>query len=229
MICQQCGKELPEGTVFCDGCGAQQAAPVAPVAPEAPVVAPAKGGKGKLIGIVVGAVAVVAAVVIVLILLLGGGSVGEAKKFVKYDATDNFEAMFKMAPQFAIDMAFEKADVENMSDFVDEYLGLEMMKEYDEEDAAEKVTYKEAEVIEVYDEDEIEEFIKENAGEGKPFKKSDLSEIDEIVIVEVIYFEDGDRGTVPITMIKVGGKWCSWSATQQVVSIGTMIEMENKK
>lgn len=39
MTCTNCGKTLPEGAVFCDGCGAKQTAPVAPAAPvvETPV------------------------------------------------------------------------------------------------------------------------------------------------------------------------------------------------
>ncbi len=48
MLCRNCGRELPEGSAFCDGCGARQAAdaqesayaqaiPVAPT-PAAPVV-----------------------------------------------------------------------------------------------------------------------------------------------------------------------------------------------
>ena len=45
MFCLNCGKELPEGAAFCNGCGASQAqASVAPTyvpAPEAPVYAPA--------------------------------------------------------------------------------------------------------------------------------------------------------------------------------------------
>ena len=36
MTCTNCGKALPEGAMFCDGCGAKQTAPVTPVA-ETPV------------------------------------------------------------------------------------------------------------------------------------------------------------------------------------------------
>jgi len=46
MTCTNCGKTLPEGAVFCDGCGAKQTAPAAPAAPvvetpAAPAAAPA--------------------------------------------------------------------------------------------------------------------------------------------------------------------------------------------
>ncbi|MBQ4081981.1 MAG: zinc ribbon domain-containing protein, partial [Clostridia bacterium] len=37
MICSQCGKTLPDGSRFCDACGAPQAVETAPVA--APVAA----------------------------------------------------------------------------------------------------------------------------------------------------------------------------------------------
>lgn len=37
MICQNCGRELPEGVAFCDNCGASQPAPATAAAPTAPV------------------------------------------------------------------------------------------------------------------------------------------------------------------------------------------------
>ena len=45
MFCENCGKQIPDGSAFCDGCGAkltQEAAPVASAQTEAPVAAPAK-------------------------------------------------------------------------------------------------------------------------------------------------------------------------------------------
>lgn len=41
MTCTNCGKALPEGAAFCDGCGAKQTAPVTPVAPVVETPAPA--------------------------------------------------------------------------------------------------------------------------------------------------------------------------------------------
>ncbi|MBQ5334858.1 MAG: zinc ribbon domain-containing protein [Oscillospiraceae bacterium] len=43
MYCKQCGKELPDGSVFCPDCGAQQTAD-APAAAPAATAAPAAGG-----------------------------------------------------------------------------------------------------------------------------------------------------------------------------------------
>ncbi len=82
MFCEKCGKQIPDGSVFCDGCGAPVAAPATP----ANTADPAAGGaavqtpaapkqplnRKTLIGIVA-AVAVVV-VVILLIALIAGGS-----------------------------------------------------------------------------------------------------------------------------------------------------------
>ena len=102
MFCPNCGKELPEGAAFCNGCGAPQAQAPAPAAPAAPVYAPApetpayapapeapayapvyaapapkqslmdKLGK-KGLAIVIGAAAAVVALIVILVVVFGGG------------------------------------------------------------------------------------------------------------------------------------------------------------
>lgn len=83
MFCEKCGKQLPDGSAFCDGCGAPVAASApagneaesgaggtavqAPVAPRQPL------NKKALIGIVA-AVAVVIVVILLIALIAGGGS-----------------------------------------------------------------------------------------------------------------------------------------------------------
>lgn len=89
MFCENCGKQIPDGSAFCENCGARiavEAAPAAPVEAAAPVaVAPAKKltfaglvekaktihQKNKLIFPIAGAVLVVAIVLIVVFSILG--------------------------------------------------------------------------------------------------------------------------------------------------------------
>ncbi|MBQ7801334.1 MAG: zinc ribbon domain-containing protein [Oscillospiraceae bacterium] len=76
MFCKNCGNQIPDGTRFCDKCGApqetaQNAAPQyqPPVQNAAPQAAPKKSNTAV---IVVAAVAVIAVVALVLVLVLGG-------------------------------------------------------------------------------------------------------------------------------------------------------------
>lgn len=92
MFCEKCGKQIPDGSAFCDGCGAkliQEATPVAAPAPEAaPAAAPAAPAKAsflatllekvkaihqknKLIFPIAGAVVVVAIALVILFSVLG--------------------------------------------------------------------------------------------------------------------------------------------------------------
>ena len=88
MFCEKCGKQIPDGSAFCDGCGAkltQEAAPVQTPAPEAAPAAPAKAPflatllakakaihqKNKLIFPIAGAVVVVAIALLIVFSILG--------------------------------------------------------------------------------------------------------------------------------------------------------------
>ena len=93
MFCEKCGKQIPDGSAFCDGCGAKLTQEVAPVAaPEAaPAVAPAAPAapakppffatllakakaihqKNKLIFPIAGAVVVVALALVIVFGILG--------------------------------------------------------------------------------------------------------------------------------------------------------------
>lgn len=95
MFCEKCGKQIPDGSAFCDGCGAkltQEAAPVEAAAPVAAPAAPAAAAapaakpnffavlaakakaihqKNKLIFPIAGAVLVVAIAVLVVLGILG--------------------------------------------------------------------------------------------------------------------------------------------------------------
>ena len=88
MFCENCGKQIPDGSAFCDGCGAkltQEAAPVQATAPEAAPAAPAKAPflatllakakaihqKNKLIFPIAGAVVVVAIALLIVFSILG--------------------------------------------------------------------------------------------------------------------------------------------------------------
>ena len=237
MVCKQCGKELPEGTVFCDACGMKVEEPVvAPAAPAVvvPEVAAAVVKKASKFAPIMSVIAFVLALVVAIALFLpmlpAGGAVGAAKKVAKFSAKLQIEKYFNMAPDFAVDKALDEADVDSISELVDAYLDSDAMKDFDEEeDAAKKVSYKEAEVVRVYDEDEIDDFIKQYAGEGKTFKKGDLSDIKEIKEVEVIYFADGNRYSMDYTMVKIGGKWYSWDAVEVLMSAAMTVKMENDK
>ncbi len=92
MFCEKCGKQLPDGALFCDGCGAKiaqaaqapAAAPADPAAapaaaPAAPAQVPAKKkplNKKGLLGLAAVAAAVI--VVVVAIVLIAGAGGGKA-------------------------------------------------------------------------------------------------------------------------------------------------------
>lgn len=87
MFCENCGKQNPDGAVFCEECGTRMAAEAAPAAPAAPVAtaAPAKKftvagliekakaihQKNKLIFPIAGAVVVIAIVLAIVFSILG--------------------------------------------------------------------------------------------------------------------------------------------------------------
>ena len=95
MFCENCGKQIPDGSAFCDGCGAkltQEAAPVASAQATAPAAAPVAAPaaqakapffatllakakaihqKNKLIFPIAGAVAVVAIALVIVFSILG--------------------------------------------------------------------------------------------------------------------------------------------------------------
>ncbi|MBE6941102.1 MAG: zinc-ribbon domain-containing protein [Ruminococcaceae bacterium] len=78
MFCEKCGKQLPDGSAFCDGCGAkvtQEAAPAAPAKPSffATLLAKAKAihQKNKLIFPIAGGVVVVAIALLIVFGILG--------------------------------------------------------------------------------------------------------------------------------------------------------------
>ena len=116
MFCKNCGNQIPDGVAFCNNCGAAvaeapaqapvAAAPVVEQAPAAQYVAPQyaapapQKSNGKMIGIIVAAVAAIAAVVVVLVLVLGGGSGSPeavAEKYIvaqiEYDADSLVDCM----------------------------------------------------------------------------------------------------------------------------------------
>ena len=76
MFCSKCGKQNPDTSAFCSGCGAplnnsQQTAQtfqnVSAIQPQKP-----KNNKGLIIGIVAGVIALIAIVAVVLVFVLGG-------------------------------------------------------------------------------------------------------------------------------------------------------------
>lgn len=97
MFCEKCGKQLADGSLFCDGCGAKlaaapDAAPIPEAAPDtaAPAAAVAtvkefKLDKKTLIGI--GAAAVVVLVVVLAIVLIAGA--GGAKQPLLYFSNED--------------------------------------------------------------------------------------------------------------------------------------------
>lgn len=81
MFCNQCGKEIPDGTVFCPNCGAKQesmeavpvqAQPIEPMPGAAPSV-PEQKKKANPVKIIIPVAAVALVLVVVLALLLFGG------------------------------------------------------------------------------------------------------------------------------------------------------------
>lgn len=78
MFCEKCGKQLPDNSAFCDGCGSPVAAPAAAPAPEAaPDAAPEKPkvefNKKTLTGIAVIAAAIIVIVLAVVLIANAGG------------------------------------------------------------------------------------------------------------------------------------------------------------
>jgi len=122
MFCNNCGKELKEGTKFCPGCGSPvgaapaveevKSAPVeSPVAEPAAAVeaapvekAPAAGGKKHGKGLLIGGVAVVAVLLVVILLLSGAFTSAKAKVGKAFTKTMD-----------AYTEAFEKAGMPDIS------------------------------------------------------------------------------------------------------------------
>ena len=236
MVCKQCGKELPEGTVFCDACGMKVEEPVvAPAAPAVvvPEVAAAVVKKASKFAPIMSVIAFVLALVVAITVFAPmvsfDGAVGAAKKVAKFDAKDDFAKYWGMAPDFVVDKALEEADVEDLAELEEKYLDSEVMKKYDpEEDAAKKFKVKEFEVVGVYDENDLEDWIDAQV-DAEVYKKADIEEISAIKTVEVIYFADGNRDGGHYTMVKIGGKWYSWDVIEELMTAATIVKMENDK
>ena len=88
IVCSKCGKEYPEGTTFCSECGSKlgggNPAPVLPAVTEqdfddaADKLSQVAGGRGKLVAIMGGVIAVL--LVIVLAMASNGGGDGSSAK-----------------------------------------------------------------------------------------------------------------------------------------------------
>jgi hypothetical protein len=123
MFCEKCGKQLLDGSTFCDGCGAPvskppvKAAPVeseVPVEPTAPVEATTAAVAKKplntktLIGI--GAVAVVIILIILIIALISGGG-SDAPLLYVTDGELVYNANIEKNTTFTIDEKYLGSDV----------------------------------------------------------------------------------------------------------------------
>lgn len=88
IVCSKCGKEYPEGTTFCSECGSKlgggSSAPVLPAGTEqdfdgaADKLRQVAGGRGKLVAILGGVIAIL--LVIVLAMAFNGGGDGSSSK-----------------------------------------------------------------------------------------------------------------------------------------------------
>lgn len=80
MNCPNCGNQLPDGTTFCTSCGTPLGAQQPVQSPSdalfnaepAYTPAPAKKGKGSVIGIIIGVIALLAIAFVVAFFVLGG-------------------------------------------------------------------------------------------------------------------------------------------------------------
>jgi hypothetical protein len=130
MFCEKCGKQLPDGSAFCDGCGAPvSAAPVeaAPVEAETPVeptatveTATATAEKKPLnTKTLIGIVAVVAVIlcIIIIIAVAGGGS--DAPLLYVTDGELVHNTNIKKNTTFTVDEKYISSEVSRYGDAAD--------------------------------------------------------------------------------------------------------------
>lgn len=222
MVCKKCGKEIPEGTKFCTGCGEPVEAAASPVEGTAEGKNPMKAIPDDKKKLIIGAGCAVVALVVVI--LLFGMIFGDSpKKTFKAFVTGTFSCDVKKVWNNSItaQKAQKALDVYDKDDYEDDY--------QDAKDDAEdqKADWKD---------DGIKYKVKIDISKVEKIKKKDrefewaqelledrydcnASKVKEFAIVEAKikaeYYEDGDRdkdndvdpGRTQYLLIKIGGNW----------------------
>ncbi len=114
MFCEKCGKQLPDNSAFCDGCGSPVAAPAAaPASADATVAAPAKPkielNKKTLTGIAVVAAAIIVIILAVVLIANAGG--GDAPLLYVTDGELVMATNVKKGEKNVIDDEYLNSDV----------------------------------------------------------------------------------------------------------------------
>ena len=227
-FCGNCGTVMDDAAVVCGNCGAPLAPANGPAQKKKAAKFDASAITGSLKGIVdgvkkgdkgallkCGIAGGVLVLVLVLIIALGSKSGEEkvAEKLMKNFAKDKPEAIVKLLPSFAFeDIDFEitsksakesdwedcfKDDIKRFNDEMDEGYNFD---EY-------SIKY------ELIDKDVYgEEYLEKLADSLDKFDEFDDKKLKKAVdlVYEVVYKGKGERvlGTVTVTVIKYGSKWC---------------------
>ena len=204
-FCGNCGTQNEDLANVCGNCGTPfevPAAPEAPVVAEAPA-APAKKSKGKLIGIIAGAVAATVALIVVLVLLLGGGAEGTAKKFLEAYFDGDGETAYALMSEYAKDESDIDEDefVERIEEFAD------MLLENAEEEYGDNIKF----TVTVTDSEKLDDNDLEDLFGDDYEDIMEDNDITEAVLVEaeveVKGDDDSDSDEAELYMVKENGQW----------------------
>lgn len=234
MVCKKCGKEIPEGTKFCTGCGEPVEAAAAPTV--TPVVTPAAAPAGEAAGsknpmkaipddkkklIFAAGGAVVALVVLILFCSLIFGD--SPKKTFKAFVTGTFSCDAKKVWDNSIyaKKAQKALDIYDEDDYEDDYQDAKDDAQDQKEDWKDdgikykvKIDISKVEKIKKKDrefewaQELMEDYYDCSAGKVKEFAIVEAK-------VKAEYYEDGDRDKdydeggdrTQYLLVKIGGNW----------------------
>lgn len=228
MFCQKCGQSIADGVSFCPFCG-ESTAPSAPTAPvynntqytqpqvpasneavyAGPVAPVPKKGKGKLIGIIIAAVAIIAAAVILFIIFFTGADHGSAESvaesFITAQTDGDTAGYLDCMPEFLVEKLCEQAGVDGRGE-LEETLDAVLQAKLK---LVESFKIGEPGIKEKYDREEMIEILEDGG-----FSESDVKDIKieggaAVEIKVTINSKDGESetDTVSVICIKIDSDW----------------------
>ncbi len=226
MFCNKCGKQLADGVLFCDGCGAAQeqapvaAQPVQPAAPAQPVqyaqpeqaaqyaqpvqyaqpTPPAPKKKtGLIIGLACGGAALVVAIVLLIVFLIPKGySTPEkvAEAAIKATCEIDAETLLDCVPDALWKSEFGNVDKKTVAKLLEA-----------QADADDRMTCVILSSRRVYDSDYDYSDILEEAEDYFDDDIAAIASIKDACVVEVSAIIDGDAETIEVACVKMGNSW----------------------
>ena len=85
MFCQNCGKQISDGSTFCEECGAPQGAVTQPIQPTAPFITEKQKKKKTALWVILGIIAFI----VIIAIATGGGDKGDSTVYPIAPPTEN--------------------------------------------------------------------------------------------------------------------------------------------